>query len=98
MGRVGERLPLSPVGEREGVRGRKNVDARNKSGHDVVGETGDRGRIEGPPPYVIPARSSTPSRRRSSSGSAGTIGRRCSFSGISPTFFIMYLMGIGLVS
>ena len=45
-----------------------------------------------------PARSSTPSRRRSSSAVAGIMGGRCSLLARSPIRRIMYLMGIGLVS
>src|SRR5262249_6063719 len=44
------------------------------------------------------ARCNTPSRRRSSSGVAGTMGRRCSLERVIPRRFIMYLMGMGLVS
>src|SRR3984885_13706230 len=45
-----------------------------------------------------PTRFRTASRRRSNSGVAGTIGRRCSLTGNSPSRFIMYFIGIGFVS
>src|SRR5439155_773183 len=45
-----------------------------------------------------PARSSTASRRFSSSGVAGSMGRRCSLRSRIPSRFIMYFIGIGLVS
>src|SRR5215469_2376606 len=45
-----------------------------------------------------PARRSTPSSRRSSSGVAGIIGRRCSLVSRIPRRRIMYFIGIGLVS
>ncbi len=45
-----------------------------------------------------PARSRTPSRRRSRSPVAGAIGNRCSFSGMMPSRFIMYFTAMGLVS
>ena len=50
------------------------------------------------PPPARPARSSTPSRRFANSRVAGAMGRRCSFLGMIPSFFIMYLMAMGLVS
>src|ERR1044071_3507601 len=48
--------------------------------------------------FSRPARSSTPSSLRSSSAVAGAIGNRCPFSGMIPSRFIIYLMGIGFVS
>jgi hypothetical protein len=48
--------------------------------------------------FKRPARFSTPSSRFSSSLVAATIGNRCSFFGMIPSFFIMYFMAMGLVS
>ena len=71
---------------------------RRVPGRMAGSRAGDMDFIAVPPPQIRPARSSTPSSRFSSSGAAGIMGSRCSLVGISPMRFIMYLMGMGLVS
>ena len=48
--------------------------------------------------FTRPASINTLSQRRSTSGVAGHIGRRCSLVLKNPKRFIMYLIGIGFVS
>ena len=71
-----------------------DIDPRVKS----EGDNGARSLYAAARCSIKPARFKTASRRFSSCLVAGTIGRRCSFFGMMPRRFIMYFIGIGLVS